>query len=323
MAKRVLRVGHVGATSAAFVGKVRELTIDTTNKSIRVHDGVTAGGSEAATTDMANVAAATGGNAGKMSAAQATALSTATTDIATNASDLSTHEADTSNPHSVTKAQVGLTNVSDDAQLAIANDLSDVASAATSRSNLGLGTVATFAQGTGASEVPTNSQIASGVNYIPSGTILLFLQTSAPTGYTKLTDSAYNNVALRIITGTVTNGGADVFTTAFGSGKKTSGHALVEVELPVHNHSGSGLTADSAGAHVHADPYPIDNGAVNIPYVAIGSSAIAGTTPNTSSAGAHTHSISGSTGNSGNGNVHDHDLSLNIKYADAIVCQKD
>jgi len=43
-----------------------------------------------------------------------------------------------------TKAQVGLGSVTDDAQLAIANNLSDVASASTSRVNLGLSTKAEF-----------------------------------------------------------------------------------------------------------------------------------------------------------------------------------
>ena len=38
-------------------------------------------------------------------------IATNTSDIATNASNLSTHESDTSNPHSVTKSQVGLGSV--------------------------------------------------------------------------------------------------------------------------------------------------------------------------------------------------------------------
>ena len=46
------------------------------------------------------------------------------------------HIANTSNPHSVTKTQVGLGNVTDDAQLTIANNLSDVAVVATARTNL-------------------------------------------------------------------------------------------------------------------------------------------------------------------------------------------
>jgi len=65
-----------------------------------------------------------------------------------------THRGLTDNPHSVTKAQVGLTNVSDDAQLKIASNLGDLDNAATARSNLGLGSAAEKDTGTGAGNVP-------------------------------------------------------------------------------------------------------------------------------------------------------------------------
>lgn len=50
---------------------------------------------------------------------------------------------------------------------------------------------------------------------IPSGTVMLFVQTAAPTGWTKST--AHDNKALRVVSGTAGSGGSVAFTTAFAS----------------------------------------------------------------------------------------------------------
>lgn len=49
----------------------------------------------------------------------------------------------------------------------------------------------------------------------PAGTAMLFVQTAAPTGWTKST--THNNKALRIVSGTASSGGSVAFTTAFAS----------------------------------------------------------------------------------------------------------
>ena len=48
-----------------------------------------------------------------------------------------------------------------------------------------------------------------------SGTVMLFVQTSAPTGWTKST--THNDKALRVVSGAASNGGTVAFTTAFAS----------------------------------------------------------------------------------------------------------
>jgi hypothetical protein len=49
-----------------------------------------------------------------------------------------------------------------------------------------------------------------------TGTVMLFAQTAAPTGWTKNTSTG-NNSALRVTTGTASSGGSVAFTTAFTS----------------------------------------------------------------------------------------------------------
>ena len=72
----------------------------------------------------------------------------------------------------------------------------------------------------GATNVTNNNQLTNGAGYItqsfPSGTRMLFQQTSAPTGWTKDT-SGTNQRALRVVSGTVGSGGSVDFTTAFAS----------------------------------------------------------------------------------------------------------
>lgn len=64
------------------------------------------------------------------------------------------------------------------------------------------------------------------VNAFESGTAMLFRQTTPPVGWTKVT--SFNNYALRVVSGTISNGGSLGFTTAFSAATATTaGNATV------------------------------------------------------------------------------------------------
>lgn len=142
---------------------------------------------------------------------------------------------------------------------------------------------------------------------IPSGTIMLFQQTNAPTGWTKIT--SYNNRALRVVNGAVGTGGSVPFSTAFNT-RTVSG------------------SISSGGSHSHtAGTYVInlqrgrfdDSSGDYRPYVAgpAGISGAPGGTENVSvtgtsgSGGSHTHTFSGT------------NIDLSVQYVDIILASKD
>lgn len=173
-----------------------------------------------------------------------------------------------------------------------------------------------------------------------SGTRLVFQQTAAPLGWTKEVGAAYNDATLRFTTGAASTGGADAFSTFFGTGKATAGFTLTTAHLPASGLSIPGLSipslsisgsTSSDGDHTH-DVTVTDDGSSQV--VGKGNGASAQTAPAKAlAAGAHTHSVSGTTGtgttgggttgNMGSAGSHAHDLNnFNIKFADAIIAQK-
>ena len=137
----------------------------------------------------------------------------------------------------------------------------------------------------------------------PSGTKMLFHQTSAPTGWTKLTTTGsgntnINDVGLRIVTGTITDGvaGSVAFDTAFAS-QTIPTHQLTVSEMPSHSH-----TAVLYRAHGSANTSQFGNG--NTGYYSTGSG--------------------GNLNNNGGDQAHGHgSIDLNVKYIDLIVASKD
>lgn len=126
---------------------------------------------------------------------------------------------------------------------------------------------------------------------IASGTLQLFQQTAAPTGWTK--QVTHNDKALRLVTGSVSTGGASAFTAVFGSGKSTANHTLSTSQIPAHTHTSPWVTGG-----------PVEDGggsAASIPQ--------AGTGP--------------ASGSAGGGGGHSHTLTMDLQYVDLIIASKD
>jgi len=119
-----------------------------------------------------------------------------------------------------------------------------------------------------------------------AGTLMMFVQTAAPTGWTKST--THNDKALRVVSGTASSGGSVAFTTAFASGLSAGATTLNTTQIPSHNHS-NGANAD-------------------------GSQGLCGGRVGTSA----------STGSTGGGGSHNHTLpSFAVQYVDVIIASKD
>src|SRR3990167_1287630 len=118
--------------------------------------------------------------------------------------------------------------------------------------------------------------------FVEAGSLTVWHQTAAPTGWTKDTTASLNDNALRVVTGTVTPGGTVAFSTVMGTARTTTsvapgstdGFTLTTTESAAHTHTvaasdagstdgtigqgGGGATADGTtgstgggGSHVH------------------------------------------------------------------------
>lgn len=159
-----------------------------------------------------------------------------------------------------------------------------------------------------------------------AGTRLVFPQSTAPSGWTLLTNTEYNNAALRLITsGAAGFGGTETFSAVMNGVTKTEGLVLQVAHLPPHNHP---VTINSVGNVTHTVTLQVnvldpDDSAKSGTYVAAANND-AGTLSSlsftTSAAGAHTHTASSS--NTGSGVAHDHNIGTNLKYVDSIIAEK-
>jgi hypothetical protein len=154
------------------------------------------------------------------------------------------------------------------------------------------------------------TQTTAAVNPIPAGSVVLFYQSAAPTGWTQVTTQ--NNKALRVVSGT---GGVSGGTTAFSS---VFTNQTVSTSVSISGTTGATTLSEAQmPSHVHSLNLNINSGPFG------GGVSFDATTnfgsPNTSSTGgngSHTHSFSGS--GSGTSSA----VTLNVQYIDIILCSK-
>lgn len=198
---------------------------------------------------------------------------------------------------------------------------------------------------------------------LPAGTKMLFVQTAAPTGWTK--DVTHNDKALRIVSGAASTGGTVAFTTAFMSKAvlgTNAGTALTQAQTPAHTHTFAGTTGTESADHAHIQQgtfgssgvgdhtHPVPEGdrqgvgggnlasgddySLNVAFYS--NTLPAGAHSHTTTIGgfttgrsaAHTHDIAGNTGSIGGNATHTHtftgtNIDLAVQYVDCIICTKD
>ena len=155
-----------------------------------------------------------------------------------------------------------------------------------------------------------------------SGTRMLFQQTTAPTGWTKVT-SGVNNRALRLVSGSVGSGGSNTFTGVLNSTVTTgngsvASHTLTTSQIPSHYHlafrSGNHGQLRN-GTNMSANNYPgSGSGAGNLyeSYNISRSNSVpnVGRTSSVGSNSGHSHGFTNP------------NFNLNVNYTDVIIATK-
>lgn len=151
----------------------------------------------------------------------------------------------------------------------------------------------------------------------PAGTVMIFRQTAAPTGWTKITTSI-NNSALRVVTGSVVDGGSQDFSTAFSASRSVSGTVgnttLTEAQIPSHRHFVIGDASSNNNPPTDTESLAkSSNFGSNFSAILTGTATDATLARSSATGGGatHTHSLSMNS------------LAMDVKFIDVIAATKD
>lgn len=155
-----------------------------------------------------------------------------------------------------------------------------------------------------------------------SGTVMLFRQTAAPTGWTK--DTTHNDKALRVVSGSVGSGGNTTFSATFVNRTPTGSVSGTNSGGAV---SDAGLAVSQLASHAHTEQLMSSVATMTTTGTRIGGSG-SGTTNRTATSDTQT---------SGSGVAHGHGftqpswsgsftgtaLDMGVQYVDVIIATKD
>jgi hypothetical protein len=167
----------------------------------------------------------------------------------------------------------------------------------------------------------TSAKVQSGL-LIPSGTVMLFVQTAAPTGWTKST--THNDKALRVVSGSASSGGNTAFSSTFVNRTPAGTVSGTNADGAVGN---SGLSEGQLAPHAHTEQLMSSVATMSTTGTRIGGSA-SGTTNRTAtsptlgtgSGAAHGH---GFTNPTWSGTFTGTALDFGVQYVDTIIATKD
>lgn len=134
-----------------------------------------------------------------------------------------------------------------------------------------------------------------GASPFPAGTLMLFVQTAAPTGWTKST--THTDKVLRVVSGTASSGGSVAFSTVF-SRTATDAHTLTVAQMPSHDHPGT-FGFSSGSYEGYTSEYYSVMATWGSTHAGVGAPA------------------------QGGGGSHTHNIDLRVNYVDVIIASKD